>query len=711
VSASQRLTAVSHPRVTSLRATASGLVARFVLMGAVMHRGLSRPLSSFSSSFSSSAAALVAAVATTWVVGCPLWDPPPPDVDVVAGACVVAGTCRVDRDCGPLQRCDFSTVADDEPCGVCVAVACLDDTWCDDGDACDTSRGRCERPLVCDAGALRATCDDGTLCLVDAEGGACRAATAAARCELVPALAVTASGVAARFDAVALDDEGRLVARSEGALDDTRTCDGPEPCDNDVVVTAGGLDCSGRWVVLPPRAADTVRVFVVDAEDGAPLAGVTVASSAEAPAVTDELGVATLPAGVSFVRADVADGRHDALTLFGPVGDVVLPLRRAGGQAAGGTLRTPVTSDVTLGLAGLSLGDVDDVDVPGVFGASGRITVSIEGVTDADGAEVPFSSGGLLGIGNIRGELGLVVRDRVVAWARPGSRLLWSFGAGQSLSKFGWLFADDLPQSTDIRLEMLRLMAAVGRSGVDARVTAQDAVFPAGRNNDLDELSVATPGAYEATVDVSADVDVTVGALPPATTDVLLLVGAVVRGRGLVLLGGKVARAVVPEGNDGSDDDFTIEVPGVVRVPFAPPHSGLEGRSLVVVAVPLNVDTLVASDRFGAARAVVPIAAPAPDRILSASLPALDRAPLAHVDGTGVLVVDDVGDADRLRLTVRGPSGAHQLWLPAVTGAVDVGDVDLAGAELAAVRFADDPFGRFVTPWESTASVQGVRLP
>jgi hypothetical protein len=647
------------------------------------------------------------------LAACPAWNPfavDDPD-DVELSACPVAGTCSLDRDCGAGQRCDFATVADGEPCGVCVAVLCFGDADCDDGDVCDTTRERCERPLFCDAAAPRAGCDDGALCLVDGDGGACRAAPAAARCELVPALAVTTSGAVARFDGVAVDGEGNLVPRSDGPLDDARTCDGPAPCDNNVIVDVGDVDCAGRWVVLPPRAPDTTRVLVVDAEDGTPLSAVSVSSSADNAVVTDALGVAVLPAGVSFVRAAVDDGHHAALTLLGPTGDVVLPLRRAGSQAAGGTLATPVVDDVTMGLGGLSLGDVDDADVAGLLGASGRITVTIDDVTDADGVEVPFSSGGILGIGDIRGELGLVLRDRFVAWARPGARLLWSLGAGTPLTKFAELVTNQRQAGTDLRLEMLRLMAPNARAGADARVSAEDADFPRGRNNDLDALSVTNPGAWDATVDVSADVDVAVGALPPSTTDVILLVGAVVRGRGLVLLGGKVARAVVP----ANVDNARIEVPGVVRVPFAPPHAGLEGRSLVLVAVPLDVDALKADDHFGAARAVVPLPAPSPGRALSATLPALDRAPRAHVDGAGVLVVDDVGDADRLRLTVHAPAGDEQLWLPATTGAVDVAavdpGVDLDGATLAAVRFADDPFVRFVTPWESTASMQGVPLP
>jgi hypothetical protein len=627
---------------------------------------------------------------------CLLLGPPEPEPTPLAG-------CQIDRDCGAGGVCDKEDDGDDvapseDPAGVCVQVFCLADADCADGTACDVPRARCELPVACDAGDPSAGCDDGAVCLVDEAGGACAVAPVAERCDLVPASTVTASGVAARFDAVAVDGDGRLVPGAVASLEESRACAGPDPCRTDVTVVAGGVECRGTWVVLPPRAADTARVFVVDAEDGRPLPGVTVAAGADV-AVTDDDGVALLPAGLTTVSATPADDAHAPLTLVSPGDEPVLPLRRAGVQAAGGQVDVS-SEDLRFALAGLSLGDLDDLDVPALFGASGTVTFDLEGLTDDGPERLAFSSGGAMGLGTS------AVRKDVVVFGRPGPRVLWLFDAVLPIAKIGSLLgAGGEAAPDDRRIELLRLTGPQAKSGVDARLTVDGDVdvFPAGLDNDLDTLVVPGAGTYAGTVDVAADADVTVGALPPGTRDVIVAVGAVVRGRGLVLLGGKVASAV-----DDEAAGLTAEVPGTVRVAFAPPHSGLEGRALVAVVVAVDRERLRATDRLGLARAVVPLGSPSPSSpLVTAQVPAMDRPPTARVEG-GNVVVTDPGTGDRLRLTLRS---GRTIWAPASADAIDIGDDDPAGAELSAVRLRADPFAAFVTPWESVAAVHSVALP
>jgi hypothetical protein len=143
-------------------------------------------------------------------------------------------------------------------------------------------------------------------------------------------------------------------------------------------------------------------------------------------------------------------------------------------------------------------------------------------------------------------------------------------------------------------------------------------------------MAVADAGTYAGAVDLTVDADVTVGALPPGTRDVIVAVGVVVRGRGLVLLGGKGASAI-----DDEDAGLGVEVPGTVRVPFAPPQLGLEGRAPVAVVVAMEAERFGATDRLGRVRTVVPLAMPSPSpSLVTALVPALDRPPSARVEGT-----------------------------------------------------------------------------
>jgi hypothetical protein len=615
-------------------------------------------------------------------------------------------SCQGDRDCLGPSVCDKENDGDDlapidDPAGVCVSIGCLEDADCDDGTVCDAQRFRCEPPIVCDAADPRVSCDDDDVCLVSEVGAACTVAPVAERCALVPASIVTASGVTARFDAIATDGAGRLVPGALSSLQEVRTCAGPDPCRTEVTMVAGGVECHGTWVVLPPRAVDTARVLVVDAEDGRPLPGVTV-SAGDDEATTDDDGVAVLPAGLTTVTATPADDAYATLTLRSPGDEPVLPLRRVGVQAAGGRIDDLTPSPgVRVALAGLSFGDLDDLDVPALCGASGTVTLDIPDIIEP-GTRLSFSSGAALGVGSV------AVRENFVAFARPGPRLLWMFEAALPLAAIAPLLGPpDTVEPRDLRIELLRRTGPEAKSGIDARLTIDDSVevFPAGLDNDLDAMAVAGASAYAGTIDVTADADVTVGALPTGTRDVIVAVGAVVRGRGLVLLGGKVASAV-------RDDEagHSAEVPGTVRVPFAPPHSGLEGRDLVAVVVAVDAERLAATDRLGMVRAVVPLASPSPSSpLVTAQVPALDRPPSARVEGNSV-VVTEPGSADRLRLTLRS---GRTIWAPATAATIDVDDDDndLTGAELSAVRLRADPFSAFVTPWESIASVQTIALP
>jgi hypothetical protein len=598
--------------------------------------------------------------------------------------------CRSDRDCGAGAVCLL-----DGDCGTCRGTFCVDDGDCDPGAACDVGRGRCELPLACDAGDPDLGCGPGEQCLVlDVQG--CRSPPIGDTCAVWPPSRAIPAGPFV-VAAVGRAADGRLVPAGratfvvEGAsLDDSTLiddadrrmlhadCPGPERCVVDVTAAIGMARCQARYTVLPAPGPDDVRVIVLDEDLGGPIAHADVAVAAEGSVVTgvtDESGVFSAP-GIGTVidrvtvQADGFDGESclDCASTL----EVVLPRRLASEAIPAIAGRVEViddgVGDVVFGLLGLPL-TTPAFAASQLWGVPGTIPVQIDGVT-APGTRMPFASAGSLQLGD------LPLRDGVVVFGRPGGRTLWSFGARVSLSTMGPLIsslaADDEPDApVDLRLEALRLTAPAARSGLVGAVVPVPFPRPDARDIRLDELRGPGDAVVLADVDVAADVEVAVtGPLPPGTSDVLLLVGASLPGEGLIPLGGAVVSATAADGRRG-------QLPEPVRVHFAPPHDGLEGRALRVLAIAVDVAALVTEDQLGLARIVAPVAAPGPDRRLAVTLPAFPRA------GGGTrrdeaFFVDEPGD-DTLVLRLQNEAGrTHRVVVgPAAIGGD--GRVDLIG--------------------------------
>jgi hypothetical protein len=226
----------------------------------------------------------------------------------------------------------------------------------------------------------------------------------------------------------------------------------------------------------------------------------------------------------------------------------------------------------------------------------------------------------------------------------------------------------------DLRLETLRAGSAAARSGILGTVAVNPAPLPTGTTSGLEALMV--PGDVEvvADVDVSAEVTLTfTGPLPPSTTDLLVMVGAVVPGDGLLPLGGAV---ISVRGDDGLLRGI---LPGPTAIPFAPLHDGLEGRAMRVVVIAVDADDLIDDDTLSGQRVVLPLAAPAPGRVLQLTVPAFAAPPAVRpgLEGTDTIVVDDVGDAAALQFEVpRRDGGRH---LVTIAAAPTTGPIDLSG--------------------------------
>jgi hypothetical protein len=595
--------------------------------------------------------------------------------------------CVDDRDCAPGAVC----VADGD-CGTCRAIVCVEDADCDVGAVCDVGRGRCEAPLACDSADPDLGCGPGEQCLVlDVQG--CRAPPVGDTCALwppsraIPAgpLVVAAVGRAAdgrlipagraTFDVsgAAVDQD---LARAGGIDDADRTglvatCAGPERCVVDVTAAVGMARCQARYTVLPTPASGAVQVIVVDEDLGGPLAGADIVVAAEGSVVTgvtDDVGVFVAPGiGAVVDRVTVGAPGFDGFSCLDCESTLELALpRRLSAEATPAIAgRVEVgddgSGDLVFGLLGLPLTS-PAFPAQQLWGVPGTIPFEIDGIT-GPGSRLPFASAAGLQLGT------QPLREDVVAFGRPGGRTLWSFGARVSLASMGPLIsglaaADDDGPPQDLRLEALRRAGPAARSGLLGAVVPMPAPAPAARDTRLDELRGPGAAVVLADVDVAADVDVTLtGPLPPGTSDVLLLVGAVLPGEGVIPLGGAVVAAT------GAS--------APIRVPFSPPHDGLEGRALRLLAIAVDVDALVAADVLGSARVVAAIPAPGRDRTPAVILPAFPRPAAGSLRGSAFLI-DDAGD-DTPVLHLRGDGGpAHRVVVgPAAIGAD--GRVDLAG--------------------------------
>lgn len=599
--------------------------------------------------------------------------------------------CTSDRECGAGESC----TPDGAGCGVCSpGPVCGTSDDCPDGEACDTIRGRCEGPPVCDGDDPAVGCRAGEQCLV-LDTGACRLPPPANDCQLHPAGGAIAPGRMV-IDVVGHSADGRLLPAGTAAVSVGGTvlarardlgisgvdldavvldavCGGPDPCIVEVNATVAEARCAARYTVLSPLDGNSVRVVVVDGDLGGPVVGadvVVVAGATVVAGITDAAGVFFAPGvGSAADRVSVFAPGMDSASCLGCGAEQRVVLAHAvaasSTPAVGGTLTvSPGPGDLHFGLAGLALAG-PDFRASEFFGASGTVPIDLEGVT-SPGQRLPFSSGATLALGTID------IRPTFAAFGRPGVRGLWAMGAHLPLSALVDLVPSD-DERRDLRLETLRVGSAAGRSGILGTVSVNPAALPSGTTSALEALMV--PGDVEvvADVDVSAEVTLTfTGPLPPSTTDLLVMVGAVVPGDGLLPLGGAV---ISVRGDDGLLRGI---LPGPTAIPFAPLHDGLEGRAMRVVVIAVDADDLIDDDTLSGHRVVLPMAAPAPGRVLQLTLPAFAAPPVVRrADGSDSIVVDDVGDAAVLQFEVpRSDGGRH---LVSITADPTVGPIDLSG--------------------------------
>ena len=638
--------------------------------------------------------------------------PPPPACPAVDGD----PGCGRNIDCAMGALC---VVDDGAACGVCRQILCADAADCADGTTCDVGQGVCEPTFRCDPTGRDDRCADGEVCREGPAGGACGPLDVAAGCVIDPPGGAFVDRVPRALSLHGTDALGARVPLADvrlaavdvdavfepdvvGGLGDARVvalaCAGPAPC-RGALVGLGPDDvelCRVPVVVLPPRDAADARAVVVDAVAGAPVAGVPVVAAVDGAlrdVVTDADGVASFPGagdGLAAISAFPVVG--DWTTYVAPpTGDVVFSVARPASGAVAGTVAfdgvAHSSGDLRLALSGLSLPDfARGLDLRALFGAPVDVAVRLDGLAPLD---VSWPAGGVLHLGDEP------LKPDFVAVGVPGRRTAWSLASRFRLAEVGPLLAtnddDGAPLTMGDRLLFTSLLVQARfdhaiRPGVDV---------PVG----VDATGALAPLAPDVLVARALRVDVPPmpcrddGATCAPPTRALVIVAARVGGDGLVPLGYAFASDV---DGDGLVDDF-VE-PGVVRVFYAPPHGGLEGAALAVVAIAVHEDELDRGELSTVRSSLALPVAPADDARVE--VPPFLPAPRGAWDvDARVLSVDDAraGVAHRARLSSR--DGAWDVVLPPGVGEVDLDDVVPAdraaragAAELDAWRAPPDPF-------------------
>lgn len=553
--------------------------------------------------------------------------PTPPGNDPTA-------PCSVDQDC-PDPSLFF-----------CNRVASRCEPACRTREDCSAARRGPYSLDECDSNPLGCQCDTGkcapSLCSRNSDCGeqVCRdgkcvappSSAAAASCRVTPDVVIGRQGTPVRFDVAVSDAAGKPVVLREGitwaaagsavtgsgtGTSATFTLSAPAAATEAVEVRVGNATCRASVTVLPVEVAvGQVRVVVTDELTGRPLSGgVVVAADAEGlvtgSGATDAGGVALVPAsGVVSLTAFHADYGYLTLAHYDTAAgsrDLALPLRRNPLESYGGVRGTfknlPVSSNIRLGLAGLSLPGLGiELASEQVIGPSETVSVNFGGLSRdlvlPAGAYVAlptaavksqYAAPGVAGVCDVS-LAGVIDPEQAIRSGACGTRTAWAlagdvpptelppslFGPTVDVSQ---VLAQSIPllrrfQSSVVRDVQFQLEPTPGADtgAPDFRDTAHYTVV----EHDFQQLPLGFQFA------------VRVPSLPRyrgTFLDGAFVVGAAqVPGRGMVPLGLGLAVNVNPA-DPNTDTQAGLPGPGLVSVRMAPTHHGLEGSDYRLIAL------------------------------------------------------------------------------------------------------------------------------
>lgn len=537
--------------------------------------------------------------------------------------------CTGDAECDAGEECSAE--------GLCRPPVCQTDAECPAGQTCQS--GACGTPPGTDDVA---SCDVVTRDTALRQGGTLELSAVAKNANGAVLPGIPFEWSSSNANAVAVAGATATGGSEQGTANLTATPEGRSD------VTCGGAVSITNF---PNVQAGQARVVVVADDNGAPVADakVVLMSGGARTATTTASGVAMFDVGGAVESVTIVKSGWQYVTVVQPgTNDIFVPLPRkpdvtvAGGFRGVIDLSATKKEDIKLGLAGPAIpSNLLDFDLTSLVGdfVPTRIEAMELGIDDT----IDLPGGLVLGLGSKT----FTSDELRCQGVTPGANELGCFVAQTPAGpSAGWGLAGQLrlSQVTSIANE---LSSAIGGDGSDLPIgDILTAVLPLLRNlnhgllasvqaeqfskvnKDGQSGDCSDPGLegyddkcrgdYSRYVRHDMAANVSLGVLSavsvPNTPDlpglgrcaegVVLLSGAALEGRGLVPLG-------ITAGIDTLDDSDTpdckiagVDKPfgdnseplsdGQMPLSMAPPHSGIEGSQLFLLAVAIDPDNIAA---------------------------------------------------------------------------------------------------------------------
>lgn len=575
--------------------------------------------------------------------------------------CEAVPACRTDRDCPGTAYCDN---------GFCLPSTDCSTTMCPDGFDCVGN--------VCVPGVCRGDqdCMMGQICI----GGACQmppSPDTVVEVVIVTPAGFVRPGTTYAFVAIALDQAGRGVPGvtfewlSSMMAVATIDADGVATGGNSTgvteirarVQTANGPVTSDpvELTNLGPTPAMGVRITVVRATNGTPIAGATVevdGAFGTSSAVTDATGVALFANATGVYDVTVGHASHDYVSVLGVTStDVILPVPPAtrADMVAGikGTVDlSQVTTEggLSLSLSGASIASpLLTFDGANLFGGD-LITVNVPMV-----GNIGIPAGNTVEV-ELMGFM-IPLKTEYYARATPGLRSVWTFGGRIGLDNFGGggfgnLLATILPffqrfEHGVVPTTQNPLVA------IPTIVDTNDFDGDGDTTERIPDWNGFPAQPMQPSVSQSLRYQLAVDNLPFVSGG---------NANTLVIVAGTLLPSVgfVPLGLDGQSDMGGSGIVSTFTTKMTPPHSGLEAGQYAVLATAVRIDMGLPGP--GSARLFVgdaiPTAVDLSDGWLDSPLDATWNGPAREV-GLPVLP-----GADMYRISFASPDGAWNVYGP-----------------------------------------------
>ena len=612
----------------------------------------------------------------------------------------------VDCDSGRICVKPPGSAATDSGC--CVAIYCDSDADCHTDEVCEIARGVCLPSTLCDPSAPDDGCDSESRCQVIESVPTCvpmsfdeTPEAVASSCEITPATIAARDADTFTVDVMAYDIDGNLVPFAtpslvaDAAADVegrtlTLACDEVDACEGTLTATVGEAVCTANIIAWPARPEDEdVRVFVIDAQTGAPIGGAAVGFGVAADAflsgTTDDSG------RIAFTNVDEAPVAISAEAFgYRPTavveptvvndpaeGDLLIAMTPQSQSTVRVEIPPDVKNELTQGEVLLAAGGLSLTTPPyamtilDVFGAPTTQPITAPELVDfvGPGFELVVPERYAARLGNTE------LKPTMTSTGTVGARIPWAIGGKIRLSDLGALIAGlsgGAAQVSGIEFAVQTLsfsdrfahgiaptttLTAAGQEATMLPALAIDTF-----QYHLDEVVVPTLAcAGQGDVQPCPDRGHVDGAI--------VYVGVEVPGRGWIPLG------VTSIADDPDPNDAIFEVDGEAGSAWlgrAPGHDGLEGLPLTYVALTYAFGEAALGRSAGSV--LVTHAAPVDAQVefsrafLSSPHGIVDGANLELEAPDAQFASADVVDAGGQTWTVWFPKGAGTYALDAVPG-------------------------------------------